>query len=217
MGAQPTETRVAPASGGPASAHREVEGDVAEAVDATCAGDCVGAATASRSGFAASDSGSTGTPRRRARRRREVGGDGGEQIAAVEGRGGGLSRKREEPTSTASAAPPKRSIAGRSRPLSGPTRRWLLAAERTATARRGPDAGVDDREVDAGRREGDAAASTVAPLRTSWRLIPWVMSMTWAPGAILAITARQTPAKSSPYAVVGEERDGLQRSTMAGA
>ena len=48
------------------------------------------------------------------------------------------SRNGELLMTTASAAPPRQSIAGGSRPLSGPTRRWPSAWVRTATARRGP-------------------------------------------------------------------------------
>ena len=56
--------------------------------------------------------------------------------------------------STASTTPPRRSAAGISRPLSGPTSMRSCSAVRSATARRasrsdGADAGVDDGEVHA--------------------------------------------------------------------
>ena len=82
--------------------------------------------------------------------------------------------------------------------MSGPTKQVPLAggADRDRPPR-AADARVDDREMDAGRRErdrvgehGGAAADVVAadPVGEVDHL---------GPGAIRAITARQTPAKSS--------------------
>ena len=100
--------------------------------------------------------------------------------------------------STASAGPPKQSIAGGSSPLSGPTKRWPSSAARTAIARRGPPTpGSTIARWTATGANGTASTSAAEPSRTSWRLIPWVMSITSVPGAIRAITARQMPAKSS--------------------
>ena len=42
---------------------------------------------------------------------------------------------------------------------------------------------------------GIAASSASAPACTSWRGIPWVMSMIRAAGQIRAITPWQTPTK----------------------
>ena len=66
----------------------------------------------------------------------------------------GSSRHGEAEISTASAIPPNRSAAGSSSPLSGPTSSRSSSAVRSATARRArADLGIDDREVDAARRE----------------------------------------------------------------
>ena len=61
----------------------------------------------------------------------------------------------------------------------------------------GADLGIDHRKHHAGRQVGQRAAEDSAPARTSWRGIPWVMSITAASGQILAITAWQTPTNSS--------------------
>ena len=79
-----------------------------------------------------------------------------------------------------------------------------------AAARRRPR--VDDREVDARAGERQRAAQHQRPVRTSWRGMPWVMSMTRASGAIRAMTPWHTPTKSSSSAVVGEEGDGASHA-----
>ena len=81
----------------------------------------------------------------------------------------------------------------RGRRGSGPS-----SATRTATARRSPPTSrVHTARWTPGGQYGSARRSTSAPERTSWRGMPWVRSMTAAPGAIRAITPWQTPTKSS--------------------
>ena len=100
--------------------------------------------------------------------------------------------------STASKGPPNPSAAGRSRPLSGPTRMRSSSAQRIATARRAaPTSGSTTARWTPGGANGSDRARVSAPPRTSWRGTPWVRSMTRASGAIRAITAWQTPTKSS--------------------
>ncbi len=81
----------------------------------------------------------------------EVGGDRREEVAAVEGRRGGLEPEgARTPMSTASAAPPSASIAGGSRPLSGPTKKWPSPAR--GRRRRGAGRRRRDRRSRGGRR-----------------------------------------------------------------
>ncbi len=114
---------------------------------------------------------------------------------------------RSAPAETATARrrppprrPPSRSSAGHRSPLSGPTSTRSSAATRTATARRAePTSGSTTARCTPGGVKGSALASTAAPCATAWRGMPWVRSITFASGAIRAITARQTPANSSSY------------------
>ena len=132
--------------------------------------------------------------------RGEVRGDRREQVAPVERRGDRLqpvrrARDVDGLDDAAEALAPRATAA----PLSGPTRsRSSSAHAQRDRAPLGADAGVDDREVHArGGRTAARAAGRPRAVRTSWRGTPCVRSMTRASGAIRAITAWQTPTKSS--------------------
>ena len=137
---------------------------------------------------------------------RQRAGDRREDVAAVEGaRTRAPGARGERPMSTASTTPPSRSRGGHQQPVVGPDQEPLLAgrAQRDRAARAAPDgadAGIDDGEVHA-RRAGRGArrAASSAPVRTSWRGIAWVRSITRALGQRRAITPWQTPTNSSRW------------------
>ena len=120
----------------------------------------------------------------------------------------GSSRHGESEISTTSAMPPKRSAAGSSSPLSGPTRKRSSRAVRSATARRrAPTSGSTTARCTPGGAYGSVRASVSAPCSTLWRPIPCVRSMT--------SHARRGPRQHRVHdagelvgrAVVGQERD----------
>ena len=127
------------------------------------------------------------------------GGDRGEDVAAVEGRATRLeavARARDvddlDDAAEALRGEREQAVVGADEDpvlLGGPQR------DRAALARR-----PRGRRPPGGRpaaQNGSARRRTSAPVRTSWRGMPWVRSMTRASGAIRAITAWQTPTKSS--------------------
>ena len=121
----------------------------------------------------------------------------------------GSSRHGECEISTASATPPKRSAAGISRPLSGPTSMRSSSAVRSATARRrAPDLGVDDREVHARRRVGQRPREHQRAGEHGLARDAVGEVDRRAPSGTRARSRRARRRRTRPQPVVGEERDG---------
>ena len=114
------------------------------------------------------------------------------KVAATSGSANG-----ERPMSTASTTPPARSAASDSKPLSGPTSNRPSPARRATPRRSPPTPGSTTARWTPTGRYGSAPARIIAPARTSWRGTRWTRSITRASGQIPAITAWQTPTKSS--------------------
>ena len=109
----------------------------------------------------------------------------------------GGSANGERPMSTASTTPPARSAASDSSPLSGPTSNRPSASPQRDAAPVASDARIDHSEMHAHREVRQRATQDQRPGRTSPRGTQCTRSITRASGQMPAITAWQTPTKSS--------------------
>ncbi len=103
-----------------------------------------------------------------------------------------------------------------SRPLSGPTSSRSPSAVSSATARRAccpaaPTSGSTTARCTPAGTKASASRSTSAPVRTSWRGIAWVRSITRAAGAAPRYHAVADADELVAVAVVGEEADVHRR------
>jgi hypothetical protein len=177
-----------------------VEGEVAEAVDGQHVGDELRALhprlrQLERHELAGLERLAGGAQRRA---RGELRGDRREEVAPVEGRRHGAQAVRRLAQLHRLDHAAELLGRGQQQAVVGTDEQAvLLGAADRHRARLPPTSGSTTAEMHARRRERQRAPQDERPVRRSWRAMPWVRSTTRTSGAMRAMTAWQTPTKSS--------------------